>query len=128
MGPFRSPLPYDLKTGILYKSSVAQGKRAKSPVSSKKDVQIFQLSEAMTKVQRKRPGISSMIPMASANSICLRKMRSLLEMVSVEVDRLVDNPEGDFQLLGSSDVRKGDLDGDHDGVDPSYFNQDYLGP
>ena len=26
MGPFRSPLPYDLKTGILYKLSVTQGK------------------------------------------------------------------------------------------------------
>ena len=26
-GPFRSPLPYDLKTGLLIRSSVAEGKR-----------------------------------------------------------------------------------------------------
>ena len=26
-GPFRSPLPYDLKTGLLIQSSVAEGKR-----------------------------------------------------------------------------------------------------
>ena len=46
----------------------------------------------------------------------------------MEVDRLVDNPKGDFQLLGSSEVRKEDLNGDRDGADPSYFNQGYLGP
>ena len=28
-GPFRSPLPYDLKTGLLIRSSVAEGKRCK---------------------------------------------------------------------------------------------------
>ena len=57
----------------------------------------------------------------------LKKRRSSLERV-LEVDRLVDDPQGDFQLLGLSEGRKDGLDGDHDGADPSYFDQSYLGP
>ena len=37
-----------------------------------------------------------------------------------EVNRLVDDPEGDLLLLGSLK--------DRDSADPSYFNQSYLGP
>ena len=43
-----------------------------------------------------------------------------------EVDRLVDDPEGD--LLGLLEDRDSDLDGDRDGADPSYFDQSHLGP
>ena len=46
----------------------------------------------------------------------------------MEVDRLVDDPEGDFQLLGLLEGCEFDLDGDPDGADPAYFNQGYLGP
>ena len=45
-----------------------------------------------------------------------------------EVDRLVDDPEGDLLLLGSLKDRDSDLDGDRDSADPSYFDQSYLGP
>ena len=44
------------------------------------------------------------------------------------MNRLVDNSEGDFQLLGSSEGHKSDFNGDRDGTDPSYFDQSYLGP
>ena len=60
--------------------------------------------------------------------MCLKKKRSLLERVLEEVDHLVDNPEGDFQLLGSSEGHEDDLNGDCDGADPFYFDQSYLGP
>ena len=46
----------------------------------------------------------------------------------MEVDRIVDDPQGDFQLLCSSEVCESDLDGDRDGADPSYFDQGDLGP
>ena len=36
-----------------------------------------------------------------------------------EVDRLVDDPEGDLLLLG--------LLKDRDSADPSYFNQSFVG-
>ena len=45
-----------------------------------------------------------------------------------EVDRLIDNLEGDFLLLGLLEGREIDLDGDRNGADPSYFDQSYLGP
>ena len=57
-----------------------------------------------------------------------KKRQSSLERVLEEVDRLVDDLEEDFQLLGSSEGHKDGLDGDCDGADPSYFNQSYLGP
>ena len=38
------------------------------------------------------------------------------------------DPEGDLLLLGSLEDHDGDLDGDRDGADPSYFDQSYLGP
>ena len=72
------------------------------------------------KTERKWPGTDSVIPMVSANLIHLRRVRSLLGRLSMEVDRLFDDPEGDFQLLGSLE--------DRDGADPSYFDQGYLGP
>ena len=52
----------------------------------------------------------------------------MLEKVLVEVDCLVDDPEGDSQLLGSSEGCELDLDGDPDGMDPAYFDQGYLAP
>ena len=45
-----------------------------------------------------------------------------------EVDRLVDDPEGDLLLLGLLKDRDSDLNGDRDSADPSYFDQSYLGP
>ena len=56
------------------------------------------------------------------------RRQSSLERVLGEVDCLVDNPEGDFLLLGLSEGCDIDLDGDRDGADPSYFDQSYLGP
>ena len=54
------------------------------------------------------------------DSILPKKQRSLLERVVREVDRLVDDLEGDLLLLGSLK--------DRDSADPSYFDQSYLGP
>ena len=64
----------------------------------------------------------------SEGSIHPKRKQSSLERVLGEVDRLVDDPEGDFQLLGLSEGCNSDLDGDRDGADPSYFDQSYLGP
>ena len=80
------------------------------------------------KVRRKQPGITSASPTVSEGSILLKRRQSLLEQVLGEVDHLVDDPEGDFLLLGLSEGCDSDLDGDHDGADPSYFDQSYLGP
>ena len=52
----------------------------------------------------------------------------LLERASEEVDHLVEDPKGDFQLLRSVEVHKDDLEGDHNSADSSYFSQEYLGP
>ena len=79
-------------------------------------------------MRRKQPGIVSASPTVPEGLILPKRRQSLLERVLGEVDCLVDNPEGDFLLLGSSEDRNSDLDGDRDGADPSYFNQSYLGP
>ena len=100
----------------------------KSVLSSGKEVPSSQSSGVTTKTPKKQPGINSLTPMASGSLTWLLRMWSLLERVSAEVDRLVDDPEGDFQLLGSSEGHKDVLDGDCDGADPSYFDQGYLSP
>ena len=82
----------------------------------------------LTKVERRQPGIDFASPMVSEGLIRPKRKQSSLERVLGEVDRLVDDPEGDFQLLGSSEGHNSDLDGDRNGVDPSHFNQSYLGP
>ena len=79
------------------------------------------------KVERRQPGIDFASPTISEGLIHPKRKRSSLERV-LEVDRLVDDPEGDFQLLGSLEGHDSDLDGDCNGADPSYFNQSYLGP
>ena len=71
-------------------------------------------------MRRKLLGIAFASPTVSEGSILPKKQRSSLERVVREVDRLVDDPEGDLLLLGSLK--------DRDSVDPSYFNQSYLGP
>ena len=77
---------------------------------------------------KRMPGINLPTSTVLQGLSHLLEVRTLLERVVAEVDRLVDNPEGDFRLLRSLATCKADLDGDCDGVDPSYFNQDYLGP
>ena len=79
-------------------------------------------------MKRKRLGIASANPTVSEGSILPKKQRSLLERVVREVDRLVDDPEGDLLLLGSLKDRDSDFDEDCDSVDPSYLDQSYLGP
>ena len=80
------------------------------------------------KVRRKQLGIASANPTVSEGSILPKRKQSSLERVLGEVDRLVDDPEGDLLLLGLSEDRNRDLDGDRDGADPSYFDQSYLSP
>ena len=62
------------------------------------------------KTESKQPGSSFAIPMVSEDLIRLKRVQSLLERLSVEVDCLVDVPEGDFQLLSSSEVHEGSQD------------------
>ena len=81
-----------------------------------------------TKVRRKQPGIVSANPMVLEGSTHPKRKQSLLEQVLGEVDHLVDDPEGDFLLMGSSEGCESDLDGDRNGADPLYFDQSYLGP
>ena len=95
-GPFRSPLPYNLKTGLLIRSSVTEGKRCEE-FSNKGE------EEAAWDCFCESYGLGG-----SGSS--------------------VDNPEGDFLLLGLLEGRDSDLDGDRNGADPLYFNQSYLGP
>ena len=71
-------------------------------------------------MRRKLLGIAFASPTASEGSILPKKRRSSLDQVLREVDRLVDDLEGDLLLLG--------LLKDRDSADPSYFNQSYLGP
>ena len=81
-----------------------------------------------TKARKKRLGIASANLTVLDDSILPKKQRSLLERVVREVDRLVDDPEGDLLLLGSLKDCDSDLDGDRNSADPSYFDQSYLGP
>ena len=112
-GPFRSPLPYDLKTGLLIQSSVAEGKRCK---------------EFSDEGEEEAAWDRFCSPTVSEGSILPKKRQSSLERVLREVDRLVDNPEGDLLLLGSLKDRDSDLNGDHNSADPSYFDRSYLDP
>ena len=80
------------------------------------------------KVRRKLLGITSASPTVSEGSILPKKRQPSLGQVLREVDRLVDDPEGDLLLLGPLEDLDSDLDGDCNGAYPSYFGQSYLGP
>ena len=80
------------------------------------------------KVERRQPGIDFATPTVLEGLICPKRKRSSLGRVLGEVYCLVDDPEGDFQLLGLSEGCSSDLDGDRNSADLSYFDQSYLGP
>ena len=112
-GPFRSSLPYDLKTGLLIRLSVTEGKRREEFSNECEEEAAWDRFCESTVLE---------------GSILSKKRQSSLEQVLRELDRLVDDPEGELLLLGSLEDCDSDLDGDRDGADPSYFDQSYLGP
>ena len=78
------------------------------------------MRSTLTKANKKWLGIASANLTVLEDSILPKKQRSSLERVVREVDRLVDDPEGDLLLLGSLK--------DRNSADPSYFDQSYRGP
>ena len=130
LGPFQSPCPYNLKTGLLQKSTIAEEKHCEDSSLNF----FFQESEKFPVVRNnnddnkeeawnrftsayglRRPGLSPQDTDSAGEAV-------------VEVDLLVDDPKVDFRLLWSLEACKDNLEGAHDSADPSYFGQEYLGP